>query len=145
MLMFPDADVPVVQLSIQRHLDPAQHMALGESIAPLRHDGVLVLGSGGAVHPLGYAGASLGAGARTDEWAIAFDDWLTQAVRKGDRTTLIEYRSRAPYPERAQPYPDHFMPLLVAFAAAGAGARGTVIHHSWQWGDLGMGAYMFEQ
>jgi 4,5-DOPA dioxygenase extradiol len=60
MLTFPSAGVPVVQLSIQRHLDPAQHVALGAAISSLRDDGVLILSSGGAVHPLDYAAASLG-------------------------------------------------------------------------------------
>ena len=143
MLMFPDARIPVVQLSIQRHLDPAQHLALGNAIAAIRHEGVLVLGSGGAVHPLGYPGASLGEGAATDPWAIEFNTWLTNVVVKGDRKGLVQYRSFAPYPERAHPYPDHYMPILAALGAAGPGARGTVIHHSWNWGDLGMDAYAF--
>jgi hypothetical protein len=144
MLMFPDADVPVVQLSIQRHLDPAQHMALGAALSPLRDDGVLILGSGGAVHPLGYAAASLGEGAATDDWAHEFGGWLTDAVTRGDRVSLIKYRERGPYAERAHPYPDHFMPLLVALGAAGDEARGTVLHHSWYWGDLAMDAYEFD-
>lgn len=74
MHMFPKGEVPVVQLSIQSHLDPVKHTALGEAISPLRSEGVLVLGSGGAVHPLGYAAASLGEGAATDDWARAFAD-----------------------------------------------------------------------
>jgi len=142
-LMFPNADVPVVQLSIQQHLDPARHVALGAALSSLRDDGVLVLGSGGAVHPLGYAAASLGEGAATDDWAREFNSWLTDAVTRGDRVSLLDYRQRAPYAERAHPYPDHFMPLLVAFGAAGDGARGTVLHHSWHWGDLSMDAYEF--
>jgi len=56
----------------------------------------------------------------------------------------VKYRERGPYAERAHPYPDHFMPLLVAFGAAGDDARGTVLHHSWYWGDLGMDAYAFD-
>jgi len=143
MLMFPNADVPVVQLSIQQHLDPAQHVALGAALSSLRDEGVLVVGSGGAVHPLGYAAASLGEGAATDDWAREFGSWLTDAVTRGDRASLLDYRKRAPYAERAHPYPDHFMPLLVAFGAAGDGARGTVLHHSWDWGDLMMDAYEF--
>ncbi|WAC05959.1 MAG: class III extradiol ring-cleavage dioxygenase [Methanoregula sp.] len=142
-LMFPTADVPIVQLSIQRHLDPARHVALGEAIEPLRHEGVLVLGSGGAVHPLGDPTASLGPGAPTDAWAIEFNEWLIKAVTKGDREALIHYRTLAPYATHAHLYPDHYMPLLAAFGAAGPGVRGTVLHQSWDLGDLGMGAYEF--
>jgi 4,5-DOPA dioxygenase extradiol len=117
MLMFPNADVPVVQLSIQQHLDPAQRVALGRALSALCDEGVLVIGSGGAVHPLGYAAASLGEGAAADDWAREFGSWLTEAVTRGDRVSLLDYRQRAPYAERAHPYPDHFMPLLVAFGA----------------------------
>ena len=142
-LMFPEADVPVVQLSIQRNLDPGYHMALGNAIRHLRETGVLVLGSGGAVHPLGNPRASLGPGAPTDPWAEEFNAWLTNAVIRGDREGLISYRTIAPYADQAHPYPDHYMPLLAAFGAAGPGARGIVLHQSWDLGDLGMGAFEF--
>ena len=143
MLMEPGAGFPVVQLSIQGHLDPARHLALGEAIAPLRHEGVLVIGSGGAVHPLGDPTVALGEGVPTGAWAIAFNDWLNGAVTTGDRESLVRYRSLAPSAVHAQPYPDHFMPLLAALGAAGPGAKGKVIHQSWYWGNLGMGAYEF--
>jgi len=142
-LMFPSADIPVVQLSIQRSLDPAFHVTLGAALESIRDEGVLILGSGGAVHPLGDPTASLGVGAATEPWAVGFNDWLTDAVTRGDRDRLIGYRVQAPHAERAHPYPDHYMPLLVALGAAGAGARGTVIHHSWDLGDLGMDAFAF--
>jgi 4,5-DOPA dioxygenase extradiol len=143
MLMYPDAGIPVVQLSIQGHLDPARHLALGDAIAPLRQEGVLIIGSGGAVHPLGDPAVALGEGLPTDEWAIAFNAWLNQAVTNGDRDSLIRYRELAPSAVHAQPYPDHFMPLLAALGAAGPGARGKILHQSWYWGNLGMGAYEF--
>ncbi|HEY5526048.1 MAG TPA: class III extradiol ring-cleavage dioxygenase [Candidatus Anoxymicrobiaceae bacterium] len=141
MLMFPDADVPAFQLSIQGHLDPARHLALGQAIAPLRREGVLVMGSGGAVHPLGYA--VLGPGEKTDGWAEDFYAWLRDAVERGDTSSLIDYKRLAPFPQRAHPYPDHYMPILTAMGAAGSGAKGEVIHQSWQWGDLGMAAFEF--
>lgn len=84
-LMFPKAEVPIVQLSIQQSLDPAYHVALGDAIRDVRETGVLVLGSGGAVHPLGNPQASLGPGAPTDDWAIEFNAWLTSAVTRGNR------------------------------------------------------------
>lgn len=143
MLMYPDAGVPVVQLSIQGHLDPARHLALGEAVAPLRHEGVLVIGSGGAVHPLGDSTLALGEGIPTDRRAIAFNDWLNRTVTSGDMQSLIRYRELAPSAVHAQPYPDHFMPLLAALGAAGPGAKGTIIHQSWYWGNLGMGAFEF--
>jgi 4,5-DOPA dioxygenase extradiol len=143
MLMYPDAGIPVVQLSIQGHLDPSRHLALGDAIAPLRKEGVLVIGSGGAVHPLGDPSVALGKGVPTEAWAVAFNDWLKQVVTTGDRGSLIRYRELAPSAAHAQPYPDHFMPLLVAMGAAGPGAKGTILHQSWYWGNLGMGAYEF--
>lgn len=141
MLMYPNASKPVVQLSIQHNLDTREHLDLGKALASIRKEGVLVLGSGGAVHPLGYADFWSGKG--TDRWAISFDDWLTKAVLKGASESLVNYRSSAPYPERAHPRADHFMPLLTAFGAGGPGARGKVLHRSWYYGDLGMGAYAF--
>ena len=141
MLMFPNADTPVFQLSIQHHLDPAQHLDLGRAISDLKQKGVLIMGSGGAVHPLGYANFRIGG--ETDDWAIKFDQWLTGAITNGDESLLINYRHLSPYPDRAHPYPDHYMPLAVAFGAAGKGTKGNVIHHSWYAGDLGMAAYQF--
>jgi len=143
MLMFPRGNVPVVQLSIQHHLDTTQHLKLGRAISGLREEGVLILGSGGAVHPLGYA--DFREGKETDKWALAFDDWLADAVTLGDADALLAFRKIAPFPERAHPRPDHFMPLLAALGAAGKGAKGKVLHRSWQYGDLGMAAYSFDK
>jgi len=67
---------------------------------------------------------------------------VNRCSHTGDRHFLTNYSQLSPYPERAHPYPDHYMPLIVAFGAAGEGAKGTVIHHSWS-GDLSMAAYSF--
>jgi len=142
MLMSPKADVPVLQLSIQHHLDPAKHLAVSKTLSGLRDEGILILGSGGAVHPLGYS--DFYEGKVTDPWAIAFDDWLTDAVIRGDQDLLVNFRRLSPHPERAHPRPDHFMPILSALGAAGDGARGTALHRSWQYGNFEMGAYSFE-
>ena len=103
--MYPDGGVPIVQLSIHQGLDPAYHVALGEVISDVRETGVLVLGSGGAVHPLGNPQASLGPGAPTDDWALEFNTWLTQAVTSGDREALINYRTIAPVCPPGPPEP----------------------------------------
>ncbi len=141
MLMFPHPNIPVIQLSIQNHLDTEQHLKVGRAIEELRNNEILIIGSGGAVHPLGYSGFRFGG--KTDQWAIEFDNWLTDAVIRGDEKQLINYRKFAPYPERAHPYPDHYMPLMTAYGAAGDNAKGKVIHHSWYARDLGMAAYQF--
>jgi 4,5-DOPA dioxygenase extradiol len=142
-VMYSKAEMPVTQLSIQHHLDTAKHFDLGQAIEPLRHDGILIVGSGGAVHPLGYFDPPR-PGATTAKWAVEFEAWLTNAVTRGDRESLIGYRTLAPFPERAHPRPDHYMPLMAAMGAAGPDARGKLIHHSWEWGTLGMGAYEFQ-
>lgn len=142
MLMFPDLGIPVFQLSIQQHMDPKSHYMLGKAIKSLKQEGVLILGSGGAVHPLGYA--PLRPGAKTDQWAQDFDSWLTKSVTKGNYTALLNYRELAPYPERAHPYPNHYMPLITTMGAVGEDVNGELIHHSWLWGDMGMGAYEFQ-
>jgi len=141
--MYPKADVAIVRLSIQHNVDPAYHVALGEAIKDVRQTGVLVPGSGGAVHLLGKPQASLGPGAFTGDWAKEFNTWLSSAVTSGDHKSLINYRTIALYAEEAHPYPDHSLPLLAAFGAAGPDARGTVLHQIWDLGDLGMGAFEF--
>lgn len=122
-------------------MNPARHMNLGNAISELKNEGILIMGSGGAVHPLGYA--SFRVGAQPDQWAIDFEAWLTEAVTSGDEDSLLNYRRISPYSERAHPYPDHFMPLLTVFGAAD-NKEGEVAHKSWYAGDLGMGAYIFD-
>ena len=142
MLMFPKADVPVVQLSIQHHMDPVKHLNIGKAIKSLKNDGILIMGSGGAVHPLGYA--SFRIDTEPDQWAIDFEAWLTKTITTGDEDTLLNYRRSSPHPEKAHPYPDHFIPLLTVFGASD-NSNGRLIHKSWYAGDLGMGAYIFDE
>ena len=108
----------------------------------MREEGILMISSAGAVHPLGYFIPRFD-GSPPEPWAVEFEEWLTDRVEKGDHQSLIEYRKKAPYPERAHPRLDHYIPLLVAAGAAGPDAPGRKIHGSWTWGDPGMGAYQF--
>ncbi|HMH65852.1 MAG TPA: class III extradiol ring-cleavage dioxygenase, partial [Rhizomicrobium sp.] len=111
MLMFPDADIPVVQLSVQSQKGAAHHIALGRGIAKLRHDNVLVMGSGGFVHNLGRIAPP---GAPEPDWSREFSDWIHGRLLAGDETALADYRKSAPHAALAQPTEDHFMPLFVA-------------------------------
>lgn len=140
MLMYPDADVPVVQLSVQTRRSAEAHLALGAALAPLAAEGVLVLGSGGATHALGEAFAAMrdAVGAPTPAWAQGFDAWLRDALGSGDRAALARWQD-APDAARNHPTPEHFLPLLVA-AGAGQGAAASV-HSGFAWSVLSMAAY----
>ena len=140
-LMYPEANIATIQLSIQPHRDAVWHHRLGAALAPLRSEGVLVLASGGAVHNLrGLARA----GGPAPDWAVAFDDWLAAAVAEGREAELLDWTRRAPHAREAQPTPDHFLPLFVALGAAGKGARGERIHHGFTLGSLSMAAFRFD-
>ncbi len=142
MLGWPEADIPIFQLSVQPNASPAHHIALGRKLAPLREEGVLVMGSGSAIHNL----RTLMRGAEDAEpepWAKAFDDWLADTVESGDEEALADYRSRAPYAREAHPTDEHFLPLHVAYGAAGKGAKGRTLHRSFTLGNLSMAAYAF--
>lgn len=142
MLGWPEADIPIFQLSVQPDQSPAHHIALGRKLASLRQEGVLVMGSGSATHNL-RALVRRGGDAEPEPWAKAFDDWLAEAVEKGDEAALADYRRQAPYACEAHPTDEHFLPLHVAFGAAGEAARGRALHRSFTLGNLSMASYAF--
>lgn len=113
-LMYPQADVPVVQLSVQPDTPAREHLAIGEALAPLGKEGVLVMGSGGATHNLGdvrWETPGLPV-APPPEYVRAFDAWLKAAVAAGDAQALVEYLEQAPHARRNHPTPEHFLPLF---------------------------------
>lgn len=140
LLAYPEADVPVLQLSVQPTLGGAAHVALGRALAPLREEGVLVLGSGGAVHNLRY----FRPGSRdVPGWASAFEDWLVAAVEAGDADALAGYRRSSELAAQAHPTEEHFLPLLVAFGAGDA-RPGTTLHRGFEHGAMSMAAFSFD-
>ncbi|WP_422029578.1 DODA-type extradiol aromatic ring-opening family dioxygenase [Reyranella sp.] len=142
MLAWPEADIPIFQLSVQPALSPAHHIALGRKLASLREEGILVMGSGSAIHNLRALVRSEGA-SEPEPWAQAFDDWMADTLEKGDEPALADYRARAPYAREAHPTEEHLLPLHVAYGAAGEGARGRALHRSFTLGNLSMAAYAF--
>lgn len=137
MLMYPAADIPVLQLALQPQFGTRHHHALGRALAPLREEGVLILGSGGATHNL----RELAPGAAPVAWARDFSDWLERTVTSGDSDALLDYRARAPQAARNHPTEEHLMPL---FVTAGAGSAGRRVHTSTTYGSLMMDAYAFD-
>lgn len=137
MKMYPEADIPVLQLSVQPDRDPAHHLAVGRALAPLRAEGVLVLASGSAIHNL----RALRWGVDTPEaWAVDFAHWLDRAVEAGAVDDLVDYRDRHPAGAMAHPTDEHFLPLFAAAGAGGAG-KGERLHASFMHANLGMHAY----
>jgi 4,5-DOPA dioxygenase extradiol len=141
-LMYAAADVPVVQLSIQTALGPEHHVRLGQALAPLRAENVLVLGSGGFTHNLRSLDWS-GIDAPEPSWTAEFSDWVHAALLEGRTADLLAYRTRAPHGARAHPSEDHFLPLFVALGAGGEGATRKRLHKSTTYGGLRMDAYAF--
>jgi len=116
--MFPNADVPVVQLSIDRTQPPAFHLALGRQLKALRDEGVLVLGSGNLVHNLeAYAWGAHPVVAY--EWAVRFERRVKELVLARNRQPLVEYATLGPDALLAVPTPDHYLPLLYVLGLQG--------------------------
>jgi 4,5-DOPA dioxygenase extradiol len=142
MLIYPQSGIPVVQLSLIDGGDAAAHLKLGEALAPLRKEGVLIFASGGAVHNLRWLDRD-GRGAKID-WAEDFDQWVGRKIEAGDAEALAHYREQAPNAALAHPSEEHFLPLLVAMGAAAnskGSAKGQRLHDSFNLGSLSMAAY----
>ena len=141
--MYPRRDVPVVQLSVQSALDAAHHLRVGEALAPLRDEQVLVIGSGHATHNLRDRAPHEGA-AQPAAYAVRFASWLGERLAGGDRAALVAWREEAPDAARAHPSPEHFLPLFVVLGAAGHEARATRLYAAIEAGALAMDAYRFD-
>jgi len=138
-LIYPQADIPVVQLSLPQ-ASLADCARVGATLTPLRGQGVLIIGSGGSVHNL----RRLSRSGATEPWAIEFEDWLQQAIEAGDFYALVR-STRFPESFRiAHPTVEHFAPLPLAWAAGGNERPGRRIHHSFTYGNLGMSCYRFD-
>ena len=141
-LMYPDADVPVVQLSVQTRLGARHHLDLGRALAPLRSAGVLVLGSGGATHNLReYFGTT--ADARVPPYVAAFESWLCDGVASGAEDALVDYLAEGPDARRNHPTQEHFLPLFVPLGAA-ASPRGRILHRAFDHGVLSLAAFAWD-
>ena len=141
--MYPQADIPVTQLSIQSHLGPAHHVKLGEALRPLRDEGVLIMASGGATHNLREL--SMRRGAKVAEpWTTAFNEWLAEALLARRMDDLVSYRSKAPHAVRNHPTDEHLIPIFVALGAGDPGGATERLHNSISSGVISMDAYRFD-
>ncbi|WP_439884569.1 DODA-type extradiol aromatic ring-opening family dioxygenase [Pseudomonas syringae] len=138
-LMYPQADIPVVQISLPSRQGPELQTRVGKALAGLRADGVLIIGSGSITHNLGELNWN-GDSARVEPWAQAFRDWMIDKLASDDESALHQYRSLAPHAVRAHPSDEHLLPL---YFARGAGDEFSIAHQGFTMGALGMDIYRF--
>ncbi|GAB4216763.1 MAG: class III extradiol ring-cleavage dioxygenase [Synechococcales cyanobacterium] len=141
IVAYPQATIPVTQLSIHYGRDPEYHWQVGQALQALRHEGVLVIGSGSMTHNLSAFSPIYDAA--PPEWVQAFDQWALETIQRGDWGSLKRFRQTAPYARQNHPTPEHLWPLFVAIAAAGPGAVGIPLHRSYTYGAFSMAAYAF--
>jgi 4,5-DOPA dioxygenase extradiol len=114
--MYPEADVPVLQISLPGRLPAAEQLRVGAALAPLRDEGVFLLGSGSLTHNLRRA--RYGDPTPAPPWAVDFDAWCADTLSRWDLDTLADYRRRSPALDVAHPTEEHFLPILFAAGAA---------------------------
>ena len=139
-LIYPKADVPIVELSIPGALSPAELFRIGGLLSPLRSEGVVILGSGGIVHNLGRLDWRRRDGP-AEQWALDFDRWFASKLEAWDIDALLRYQRTAPSAALAVPTNEHFHPLFVALGAAREQGRIEHIHEGFQYGTLSMRSF----
>jgi 4,5-DOPA dioxygenase extradiol len=142
-LLYPAADIPVVQLSLQTHLGPAHHVRVGAALRALRDEGILIVGSGGLTHNLMRLQRQGGDSLPPPPWVSEFDQWVADKVAARDVDALVAWRSQAPHAAESHPTDEHFIPFFVALGAGGPDTVGTRVHHSHTYAALAMDAYAF--
>lgn len=140
--LYPAADIPVTQLSIQPRLDPRHHYRVGQALRGLAETGVLIIGSGSLTHNLRELRMNAAKPA-TERYAVEFQEWVYQAVNTNDIAALLDYRRLAPAAARAHPTDEHFLPFFVALGAAGGSVSARRVNDEITYGALAMDAYLF--
>ena len=139
-LMYPQADIPVVQVSLPSRGGPALQTRVGRALASLRDQGILLIGSGSITHNLRELDWHAGPES-VEPWALAFRDWMIDKLAAGDTPPLHDYRRQAPFAVRNHPSDEHLLPL---YFARGAGERFAIEHQGFTLGALGMDIYRFD-
>ncbi len=137
--LFPAADVPVLQVSVQPERDARHHLALGAALAPLRDDNVLIVGSGHLTHNLGEYLRGRPRAAQS----VAFRDWVHARLLAGDIDALADWERQAPHARFAHPSVEHFLPLFVALGAAGPQMNAEWLGGGWEVDVLAADNYLF--
>ena len=141
LLMYPEADIPVIGLSIQPKHDARWHYKIGQALAPLRDEGILILATGNLTHNLREAFR----GQHTDipSWVVAFANWVAVQLQNKAIENLLNWQTLAPYARQNHPTPDHFLPFFVALGAGDVPLQAKQLHNEVTMGVLAMDAYAF--
>ncbi|MGW8440249.1 dioxygenase family protein [Paenibacillus sp. S33] len=141
--IYPDADIPVVPLSIDSRRAPQEQYEIGRMLAPLREQGILIIGSGGLVHNL----RTLKQTSEPADWAVQYDDWIAQQLQDWNLRHLFQYDKKAPYAKQAVPSYgiEHFSPLFYAMGAADLERSARKLFQSYVLGSLSLNCWAFGQ
>lgn len=141
-LMYPEADIPVTQVSLIEDGTPDQHEKMGKALSRLRDEGVLIIGSGSLTHNL-YEFRGQAIDAPVQDWVGDFISWMETSLKENRHEDILNYRSRAPSGKRNHPTEEHLSPLFVALGAAGKKASVEKLHEGVEYGVIAMDVYAF--
>lgn len=131
-LMFPKADIPIVQVSVNPRLSMEKQFEIGKAFSVLGEEDILVIGSGSTVHNLSTVDWNA---EKAEEWAVEFDNWFIEKVENNDKEDLFNYRQQAPYAKRAVPREEHIVPLFISMGSGGRN-KPKLLHQSYVYGTL---------
>ncbi|MED1204162.1 DODA-type extradiol aromatic ring-opening family dioxygenase [Heyndrickxia acidicola] len=142
-MLYPNADIPVIAMSVNPMLAPEEQYKIGKALSVLRTKDILIIGSGGTVHNLRALKPT--DNGEADSWAVEFDDWLSQSLQNWDLPSLFKYASLAPNAQLAvPPYGnEHFVPIFYAMGAADNDRKATLLHRSFRYGNLSHSVWQF--
>lgn len=132
-LLYPEANIPVIQVSVNPYLSPKEQFNIGAAMRDLRKENIMIIGSGGTSHNLGM----IKWGQTTPEaWTEEFDNWLIDHIENKDLDTLFNYESLAPHARLAVPRAEHFVPLFIALGSGSKDHQSKLLHRSYQFGTV---------
>lgn len=143
-MLYPNADIPVISMSVNPNLSPKEQYKIGQSLSKLREKDILIIGSGGTVHNLRAVKWRQPFG-NADQWAVDFDNWIADCINKWDLDSLFQYERLAPNAELAVPPHgnEHFIPIFYAMGAADNEKKAKLLHRSYQYGNLSHSVWQF--
>jgi 4,5-DOPA dioxygenase extradiol len=132
-IMYPEANIPVIQVSVNPDLEMDKQFEIGKALRSLGEEDILVIGSGSTVHNLSTIDWQA---EKPVNWAVEFDDWLMDKIEKKNTEMLFNYRRLAPYAKQAVPREEHLVPLFIAMGSGQENSVPEVLHRSYEFGSL---------